>query len=188
MKKLIAIAIVIAASIVSSFATDWFTTDVEGVKLSNENTTYSLPYNDGKKMVLSAPSVVERENEVCFKTRDNTDVCVARDGVISHIERAGKVVQGKVYNNYVVIDHGDKTFARYINLDAKSIKIKVGQKVFVGQVIAKTGSVSAVSAPNLRFYVSYMIKGKDGKAESFNLPIHFKIDNQIVILEKGKSY
>jgi len=111
--------------------------------------------------------------------------------------RGGKVVQvkdksGKNYNpgskslddlteeekekayaavNDVIIEHEDGTYGWYAHLQKNGSKVKVGDKVKVGQVIGKSGNTGLSYAPHLHFEVFRYPESGDPVLES--IPIKF---------------
>lgn len=55
--------------------------------------------------------------------------------------------------NYVVIDHGDGSSGLYMHLMLNGARVKVGDKVQTGQLIAYSGNTGWTSAPHLHFMV-----------------------------------
>jgi matrix metalloproteinase-14 (membrane-inserted) len=55
--------------------------------------------------------------------------------------------------NYVVIDHGDGSFATYWHLSRNGLKVKVGDKVERGDWLAVSGSTGNSSTPHFHFDV-----------------------------------
>jgi hypothetical protein len=56
-----------------------------------------------------------------------------------------------VAGNYVVIDHGNGEFSVYAHLQEGSIRVKQGEPVETGQIIAKVGNTGNSGAPHLHF-------------------------------------
>lgn len=95
-----------------------------------------------------------------------TEVCAAR---------AGKVIKVVVDhdghghnwpNNLVAIRHEDGTLAYYLHLKKDGSRVKVGDAVTQGQVIAESGHVGNSLAPHLHFHVT-------DAARKSTLPISF---------------
>jgi hypothetical protein len=55
--------------------------------------------------------------------------------------------------NHVILDLGDGRFAFYAHLRPSSVKVKVGQDVHAGDVIAETGNSGSSTGPHLHFQV-----------------------------------
>ena len=59
--------------------------------------------------------------------------------------------------NYLVIDHGDGTFATYWHLSENGLKVKVGDKVERGDWIAVSGNTGNSSTPVTRALRSHRV-------------------------------
>ncbi|MGO1117158.1 M23 family metallopeptidase [Rhodovibrionaceae bacterium A322] len=64
-------------------------------------------------------------------------------------------VKGKEAGNGVVIDHGDGWVTQYSHLQRRSVKVKVGDKVEVGQELGWIGMSGKADFPHLHFSVRY---------------------------------
>jgi hypothetical protein len=74
----------------------------------------------------------------------------ARDGAgidVAEVERRPTALGG----NYVVIDHGNGEFSWFGHLKQGSVKVKPGQMVAQGEVIAEVGSSGDSMAPHLHY-------------------------------------
>lgn len=83
-----------------------------------------------------------------------TKILAAREGkVVSVVDQnEGRGVSGKP-NNEIDIDHGDGTLARYYHMQKGGSRVKVGDIVKRGQVIALSGDVGKSLGPHLHFEV-----------------------------------
>ena len=85
--------------------------------------------------------------------------------------------------NYIFIDHGDKTFGRYYHLTKNGVLVRLGDRVTAGQVIGKSGDSGASAGPHLHFDVT------SGCPEwgCQTIPIEFadSLENPLVV---GKVY
>lgn len=112
-------------------------------------------------------------------------------GTPIHAARAGVVVMSKDdyhlggtsnkkffldKSNFVIIVHEDGSYASYGHLLMGSVKVKKGERVEVGQVIAQSGTSGYSSGPHLHFVVRKNIGMKAG-----SLPFRF-------LSVDGKSY
>jgi murein DD-endopeptidase MepM/ murein hydrolase activator NlpD len=85
--------------------------------------------------------------------KDGSDIIAVAGGVVTYAdERYG-------YGNLVEVDHGDGLLTRYAH--AKAIKVKVGDVVQKGQVLALMGSTGRSTGPHVHFEVI-----RNGKSEN----------------------
>ncbi|MEP1214749.1 MAG: M23 family metallopeptidase [Marinobacter sp.] len=85
--------------------------------------------------------------------KEGSDIIAVAGGVVTYAdERYG-------YGNLVEIDHGDGLLTRYAH--AKTIKVKVGDVVQKGQVLALMGSTGRSTGPHVHFEVI-----RSGKSEN----------------------
>ena len=83
---------------------------------------------------------------VDFSTPTGTDVFATGDGVVETVEKS---YYG--YGNTVIINHGFGYRTVYSHLSA--FKVKQGEKVKRGQLIAKTGNSGKSTSPHLHYEV-----------------------------------
>jgi murein DD-endopeptidase MepM/ murein hydrolase activator NlpD len=82
-------------------------------------------------------------------------VTAARGGrVVAIEERFVDFTRKGGEENYVVIDHGDSTFARYYHLTKDGALVEVGATVAPGDTIGRSGSTGASAGPHLHFDVT----------------------------------
>jgi murein DD-endopeptidase MepM/ murein hydrolase activator NlpD len=65
-----------------------------------------------------------------------------------------KYTADQATGNYISIKIGNNQFAFYEHLKPKSIKVKIGQKVKKGEVIASLGFTGQTTGPHLHFHVA----------------------------------
>lgn len=124
----------------------------------------------------------ERES-VDFALGEGTPILASRSGSVSVVkddsntqgrpdideylskypEKKKEFING---NNMIIIDHGDGTSARYVHIKYESAKVKEGDKVKAGQIIAHSGNTGYSDRPHLHFEVD----NKNG----VSVPIKFK--------------
>ena len=92
-----------------------------------------------------------------------TEVLSVADGTVAGLhdgdpaEVPGKLPEGKSINNaggnYIVVDIGGGHYAFYAHLQAGSLKVKEGDHVTQGQVLALLGNSGNTDTPHLHFHV-----------------------------------
>lgn len=155
---------------------------------------YSLPYHSGESHEIiqgfngTFSHFGEQKYSLDFDLREGSEVLASRAGEVVAIKTdsneggADKSYASKA--NYVYVKHSDGTFGAYLHLKQNSIKVFVGQKVHVGELLALSGNTGFSSGPHLHFWV---YKAKNGlERESF--PIKFRTTNGTETLLQSKNY
>lgn len=88
---------------------------------------------------------------VDFAMGIGTLITAARAGTVVFVEESGE--DGQHPNNYVVVDHGDNTFAAYAHLTKNGALVEVGDQVEPGDTIGLSGSTGLAGYPHLHFVV-----------------------------------
>jgi murein DD-endopeptidase MepM/ murein hydrolase activator NlpD len=130
------------ARIAQRFATDWTRIGADGLAFRGDpskNTNWSAY---GAEVLAVA---------------DGTVVDV-RDGIPENDPTADKkavpITLETVGGNYIILDLGSGYFAFYAHLQPKSIRVKVGNKVRRGQILALLGNSGQADAPHLHFHIT----------------------------------
>jgi murein DD-endopeptidase MepM/ murein hydrolase activator NlpD len=85
-----------------------------------------------------------------FAVPSGTKVMAAHGGTV--VKAGGNGAgDGPAYGNAIVIKHGNRTYSQYAHLSR--IKVKVGQVIKTGQVIALSGNTGNSSGPHLHFEI-----------------------------------
>lgn len=68
-------------------------------------------------------------------------VTAMRGGVVLARDlRLGQTPDRRLFGNYITIDHGDGTYAHYAHLKTGSFRVRTGQRVEAGQILAEAGN------------------------------------------------
>jgi murein DD-endopeptidase MepM/ murein hydrolase activator NlpD len=89
-----------------------------------------------------------------FRMPMRTPIIAARDGVVSAIRQNRPDGTDRVGDeNYVIIDHGDGEYSRYIHLTRDGALVSRGERVARGDTIALSGDSGRSAFPHLHFDV-----------------------------------
>ncbi len=121
---------------------------------------YSLPVP--KKMVDIRPAPFHKTHSsmrhcVDFALPIGTPIRAVADGiVIEKKSRFSKAYTNPSYKyrartNYITIRHNDGWSSYYVHLKWRSVRVKIGQKVRRGQIIALSGDTGFTTYPHLHF-------------------------------------
>lgn len=82
-----------------------------------------------------------------------TAILAARAGTVADVVDAYEGRGNNKPSNEIFIDHGDGTMARYAHIQKNGSKVKVGDVIHRGQLIALSGDVGRSLGPHLHFEV-----------------------------------
>lgn len=151
-----------------------------------EGPLYSLPYEPGETFLvgqgyLESPTH-ENEYAIDWLMPEETHIVAARAGVVEQVvdsfSKSGLTEDMKTRGNFVRIRHEDGSRALYYHLALNGVKVKAGQKVQEGQLIALSGNTGFSATPHLHFvvdrpdggrYVSVPVLFKSGSDEPFDI-------------------
>jgi murein DD-endopeptidase MepM/ murein hydrolase activator NlpD len=97
-------------------------------------------------------------------------IVFVKDGIPENVPQASAEIKPAVpltcetnAGNWIAIDLGNNRYAFYAHLQPNSIRVKVGDKVRKGQVIALLGNSGNAVGPHLHFHIAneYRIRGGD---------------------------
>lgn len=122
---------------------------------------YFLPFEKGQSFEVSqgynGSFSHQGENALDFKMDIGTKVMAVRKGtVVRVIDTNNKTCPKKdceKYNNLILIYHSDGTFAKYAHIKKNGAKVKVGDVVKKGQLIAESGNVGRSTGPHLHLVI-----------------------------------
>ena len=151
-----------------------------------EEPIYLIPVKQGQEVRMQAMTHLENiynkeaDNKsyvgTAFYFEQQTDVCAPRKGIISNMnmssEVKGKSLSFNAMDNFIEIYHEDGTFTRLMVLEAGSEKVKIGDTVFPGQIIASSAGEKYQAGRHVRMVQSRMTKvGTEIKLEQFPVKI-----------------
>lgn len=161
----------------------------------DDNIVYALPYEVGKSFRVTQgyhgifSHTGPDEFAIDWKMPIGTPVHAARSGVVVKAKDDSSVGgPDRKYEdcaNCVLIEHSDGTIGIYAHLMKGGCKVKVGDTVKTGDLIALSGNTGFTSGPHLHFSV---FKTRSGK-ERLSLPVRFQtVDGVAMTLATGQSY
>jgi murein DD-endopeptidase MepM/ murein hydrolase activator NlpD len=146
---------------------------------------YTMPFAVGSKhmigqgyhgMITHFGNMAYATDWSSFDDEDGEEILAVRDGVVTEVVNHFGVggIDDEYYSkiNYVVIKHADGTSAYYGHNLKNTAKVKVGQKVKVGTVLAQVGCSGFCASPHLHFEIFKY----NAKKEKVSLPVVFRID------------
>ena len=78
-------------------------------------------------------------------------VAVVEDGVPDN--QPNHPQPGNLYGNFVVIDHGTGEYSLLAHLEKGSVRVRVGEVVSSGQLLARTGSSGMSTEPHVHYHL-----------------------------------
>ncbi len=131
------------------------------------NFPYYLPFKKGQSYSIGqgydGTYTHQKIKALDFTMPIGTAVTAIRDGRVILVEdtynKHGETADFARYANYILIQHPDGTFARYVHLKQNSARIKPGDVVTIGQEIALSGNTGWTSGAHLHIEV-YLPKAK----------------------------
>jgi murein DD-endopeptidase MepM/ murein hydrolase activator NlpD len=156
---------------------------------------YALPYTPGTTFKVtqgyhgSFSHTGPDEYAIDWKMPEGTPVLAARPGVVVSVkdgfDKGGPHRKYEDCANMVTVQHSDGTMAHYCHLSPHSAKVRVGQKIRAGDLLATSGNTGFTSGPHLHFAV---FKARNGYGRE-TIPVKFRTaDGSSVTLVSGKSY
>jgi len=127
-----------SAPIASRFAIDWAKLGADGTFYHTDDSKNTNYYGYGEEVLAVADAVVVS----------------VKDGMPENIPK--KVPPFSIFTaggNFVMLDLGNSRFAYYAHLQPKSLRVKVGDKVRRGQVLALLGDSGNSIGPHLHFHI-----------------------------------
>jgi murein DD-endopeptidase MepM/ murein hydrolase activator NlpD len=111
----------------------------------------------------SSPAHVGKlRNAIDFIADEETPVLAAADGIVTFVKDDSNTGgSDPIYwnhTNFIVIMHPNGEYSRYDHLRHTSSKVKIGQYVRAGEVIARLGMTGYTYLPHLHFQV-FVITG-----------------------------
>jgi murein DD-endopeptidase MepM/ murein hydrolase activator NlpD len=130
------------ARIAQRFATDWTRIGVDGLAFRGDPSKNAAWAAYGAEVLAVADAVVADVKDGIPENDPTSD------------KKAVPINLETVAGNYVILDLGGGYYAFYAHLQPKSIRVKVGDRVNRGQVLALLGNSGNSDAPHLHFHLA----------------------------------
>ena len=156
---------------------------------------YTIPYEEGKQFGIGqayggkfSHFMKGKTHAIDFTMEVGTPICAAREGLVIFVKddsnKGGKTYKFQEYGNYITVYHTDGTMANYFHLKKSGSKVKVGDTVKAGEIIALSGNTGWSSGPHLHFQVFSF----DEEMEVKSIPTKFKQqDGKAITLKKSQE-
>lgn len=146
----------------------------------DEDFAYDLPFKKSDQFLLfqgyNGKFSHKNENSLDFSMPIGTEIVAIRDGIVINVvdQNTKNCAEEscKQYNNLILVFHSDGTFAEYDHIKQNGSRVKIGEKILKGQVIALSGNTGWSTGPHLHLVI---FKQKLFKRET--LKTKFKIDS-----------
>jgi murein DD-endopeptidase MepM/ murein hydrolase activator NlpD len=163
--------------------------------LHTTNQIYRLPFAAGRSFRViqghdgGFSHTGENRFAIDFGMPEGTPVLAARRGLVVLVRDGFDIgAPDPAYKkraNLVFVRHSDGTIGEYLHLLRGGIKVRTGDTVRAGQLLALSGNSGYTRGPHLHFMV---FRAKDSKVRE-SLPIRFATEEgSDLVLEEGKSY
>jgi len=177
-----------------------FVTAIDGKVRAGQRFAIDLmKFGEDGKLVHGDAS--KNENWISY----GEQVLATADGIVSAVNdsvpenvplaprRAVKMTRENIGGNYIIIDLGNNRFAFYGHLQPGSIRVKVGDRVRRGQVLATLGNTGNSDAPHLHFHIAdandlFAAEGLPFVFESFDVLKVLTLSQIEQILIEGTSW
>jgi hypothetical protein len=159
------------------------------------NQLYCLPFASGASFRVVQGNNGEFSHTgqdrfaVDFGMPEGTPVLAAREGLVVLVRDGfDSGAPDPAYRkraNIVFVRHSDGTIGEYVHLLKGGVKVKAGEMVRTGQLLALSGNSGYTRGPHLHFMV---FRAKDSRTRE-SLPIRFVArEGSGLVLEDGRSY
>jgi len=123
---------------------------------------YALPFPKGKryKIIQGYHGSFSHNTDfsryaIDFDLQIGDTITAARSGIVIKVvekhNKQGSTKKFRPYGNYLMIYHGDNTFAQYVHLKQHGSFVKVGDSIKMNQPIAISGFTGLSTTPHLHF-------------------------------------
>lgn len=159
----------------------------------DDRVSYRLPFESQKSVrVFQGPNGAMSHQGLFawdFPVPLRTPVCASRAGMVAEVvdefDEGGTDEKLKDKANRILILHADGTLASYVHLLRGGMRVKPGDRVEAGTIIALSGNSGYSTGPHLHFDVFR----KTDAMQRETLPVVFHTaEGDRTVLEEGKTY
>ena len=164
--------------IAQRYAIDWVRLGPDGRYFHDDPTDNRNWYDYGAEVLAVGDGVV-------------SDVL---DGMAENVAQSlpnGPVTLDNIAGNYLILDLGQGRYALYAHVQPGSIRVKLGDKVKAGQVLALLGNTGNSDAPHLHFHLvdGNSSLGAEGIAYGFaSFKVHGKVEDAEAVFAGSKAW
>ncbi|THU39702.1 M23 family metallopeptidase [Niastella caeni] len=163
------------------------------VKKYDTSFAYDLPFQKGKSYKVNqgynGTFSHQNENALDFTMPEETEILAVREGrvvqIVQNNTESCPQEECKKYNNFILIMHPDGTFGYYAHIKYNGSKLKPGDHVKQGDVIAYSGNVGWSAGPHLHFAC---FLGRFEKWQTIETRFKINKGDSVVVLKEGNDY
>ena len=133
---------------------------LHSLPLEAPSAPYSLPWPAGYALFCAShkgrretPHSGRGSYALDFFLPQGMPVLAAREGVVCGMADRQEALGNREFGTFVLIAHGDGTFSRYYHLRGGSFRVRMGQHVRQGDVLAESGRSGRCQSRHLHFEV-----------------------------------
>jgi len=159
----------------------------------DDSVLYELPYPPGTAFRVSQGYFGDRSHQdkhaLDFALPEGTPIHAARSGlvieVIEYNNEVGTTPEFLDEANAVRVLHDDGSIASYGHLQQHGVRVRVGDRVATGDVLAASGNTGYSTGPHLHFEILLTVSG----TESVTTSVLFRTaEGEGIVLEEGHRY
>lgn len=128
---------------------------------------------------------------ISFRFDEPTQIVAPRKGIIAELKMDAQITSADLsytsQENFIEIYHEDGTFTKLTVLKSGSEKVKVGQQVFPGDVLAESGGENYSTGYHVRMFNIRTVKENDGFSYQY-FPVYFVSDKGNLEIKQSVSF
>ena len=155
---------------------------------------YRLPWPDGQAVFcgshrdrLETPHRNRGEHALDFLLPQGMPVVAARGGIVEDLCDRQKAFANREFVTFILINHDDGTWGRYYHLRGGSLRVRKGQRVPRGAVLAQSGRTGRCQSRHLHFEVLRKARWRPSGPRIYSrwqtIPVDFEETRQLSLDE-----